>query len=364
MILKFCLALISCLCLLILRTGLTLCQHCEIFVCLQNHQAVLKTGQLINFVVAVAGLQGTLPTGTLVAIKRAQQGSMQGGFEFKNEIELLSRVHHKNLVTLVGFCFEQSEQLLVYEFLPNGTLKESLSGKSGIRLDWARRLKVSIGAARGLAYLHELANPPIIHRDIKSTNILLDDHLNAKVADFGLSKLVGEDERGHVTTQVKGTMGYLDPEYYMTQQLTEKSDVYGFGVLMLELLTARRPIEQGRYIVREVRVLMNKDKDLYNLQGILDPAIGLGTSLKGLERFVELAMRCVEESGADRPTMGEVVKEIENIMVFEGLNPKAESATASASYEEASKGYSTHPYSNEDFLEYSGGFPPSRIEPQ
>ncbi|KAK3419484.1 hypothetical protein EUGRSUZ_G00041 [Eucalyptus grandis] len=308
--------------------------------------------------------RGTLPTGTLVAIKRAQQGSMQGGFEFKNEIELLSRVHHKNLVTLVGFCFEQSEQLLVYEFLPNGTLKESLSGKSGIRLDWARRLKVSIGAARGLAYLHELANPPIIHRDIKSTNILLDDHLNAKVADFGLSKLVGEDERGHVTTQVKGTMGYLDPEYYMTQQLTEKSDVYGFGVLMLELLTARRPIERGRYIVREVRVLMNKDKDLYNLQGILDPAIGLGTSLKGLERFVELAMRCVEESGADRPTMGEVVKEIENIMVFEGLNPKAESATASASYEEASKGYSTHPYSNEDFLEYSGGFPPSRIEPQ
>ncbi|KAK3419482.1 hypothetical protein EUGRSUZ_G00039 [Eucalyptus grandis] len=308
--------------------------------------------------------RGTLPTGTLVAIKRAQQGSMQGGIEFKNEIELLLRVHHKNLVSLVGFCFEQGEQLLVYEFLPNGTLKESLSGKSGIRLDWARRLKVAIGAARGLAYLHELANPPIIHRDIKSTNILLDDHLNARVADFGLSKLLREGERGHVTTQVKGTMGYLDPEYYMTQQLTEKSDVYSFGVLMLELLTARTPIEQGRYIVREVRVLMNKDKDLYNLQGILDPAIGLGTSLKGLERFVELAMRCVEESGADRPTMGEVVKEIENIMVFAGLNSKAESATTSASYEEASKGYATHPYHNEDFSKYSGGFPPSRIEPQ
>lgn len=308
--------------------------------------------------------RGTLPTGNFVAIKRAQQGSMQGGVEFKNEIELLSRVHHKNLVSLVGFCLEQGEKLLVYEFLPNGTLKDSLSGKSGIRMDWARRLKVAIGAARGLAYLHELANPPIIHRDIKSTNILLDDHLNAKVADFGLSKPMGDGERGHVTTQVKGTMGYLDPEYYMTRQLTEKSDVYSFGVLMLELLTARRPIERGRYIVREVRVLINKDKDLYNLQGILDPAIGLGTSLKGLERFVELAMRCAEESGADRPTMGEVVKEIENIMVFAGLNPKAESATTSASYEEASKGYATHPYRNEDFFEYSGGFPPSRIEPQ
>ncbi|XP_056163409.1 leucine-rich repeat receptor protein kinase HPCA1-like isoform X3 [Syzygium oleosum] len=307
--------------------------------------------------------RGTLPTGTLVAIKRAQQGSMQGGTEFKNEIELLSRVHHKNLVSLVGFCFEQGEQLLVYEFLPNGTLKESLSGKSGIRLDWARRLKVAVGAARGLAYLHELANPPIIHRDIKSTNILLDDHLNAKVADFGLSKPMRDGERGHVTTQVKGTMGYLDPEYYMTQQLTEKSDVYSFGVLMLELLTARRPIERGRYIVREVRVVMDKDKDFYNLQGILDPAIGLGTSLKGLERFVELAMRCVEDSGPDRPSMGDVLKEIENIMVFAGLNPKAESATTSASYEEASKGNFRHPYSNEDFLEYSGGFPPSRIEP-
>ncbi|KAL3729196.1 hypothetical protein ACJRO7_026314 [Eucalyptus globulus] len=305
--------------------------------------------------------RGTLPTGTLVAIKRAQQGSMQGGVEFKNEIELLSRVHHKNLVSLVGFCSEQGEQLLVYEFLPNGTLEEGLSGKSGIRLDWARRLKVAIDAARGLAYLHEFANPPIIHRDIKSTNILLDDHLNARVADFGLSKPVTEGERGYVTTQVKGTMGYLDPEYYMTQQLTEKSDVYSFGVVMLELLTARRPIERGTYIVREVRVVMDKDKDLYNLQGILDPAIGLGTSLKGLERFVELAMRCVEESGADRPTMGEVVKEIENIMVFAGLNPKAESATTSASYEEASKGYSTDPYSNEDFTEDGGGFPPSRI---
>ncbi|KAI6678937.1 hypothetical protein NL676_039733 [Syzygium grande] len=299
--------------------------------------------------------RGTLPTGTLVAIKRAQQGSMQGGIEFKNEIELLSRVHHKNLVSLVGFCFEQGEQLLVYEFLPNGTLKESLSGKSGIRLDWARRLKVAVGAARGLAYLHELANPPIIHRDIKSTNILLDDQLNAKVADFGLSKPMGDGGRGHVTTQVKGTMGYLDPEYYMTQQLTEKSDVYSFGT--------RRPIERGRYIVREVRVVMDKDKDLYNLQGILDPAIGLGTSLKGLERFVELAMRCVEDSGPDRPSMGDVLKEIENIMVFAGLNPKAESATTSASYEEASKGNFRHPYSNEDFLEYSGGFPPSRIEP-
>ena len=176
--------------------------------------------------------KATLPTGQMVAIKRAKQESMQGGLEFKTEIELLSRVHHKNLVGLVGFCFQLGEQMLVYEYVPNGSLKDSLSGtshlflhlaypvlivrlideslpyagRSGIRLDWKRRLKVALGSARGLAYLHELADPPIIHRDIKSNNILLDERLNAKVADFGLSKLLSDCEKGHVTTQVKGTM--------------------------------------------------------------------------------------------------------------------------------------------------------------
>ncbi|KAK9928635.1 hypothetical protein M0R45_025759 [Rubus argutus] len=128
--------------------------------------------------------RGTLPTGQLIAIKRAHKDSIQGGDEFKTEIELLSRVHHKNLVSLVGFCFDRGEQMLVYEYVANGTLRDSLSGKSGIRLDWKRRLKIALGAARGLAYLHELCNPPIIHRDIKSTNVLLDNSLTAKVSDL------------------------------------------------------------------------------------------------------------------------------------------------------------------------------------
>ncbi|KAF5947137.1 hypothetical protein HYC85_017365 [Camellia sinensis] len=270
--------------------------------------------------------RGTLPTGQLVAVKRAQHGSMQGGIEFKSEIELLSRVHHKNIVSLVGFCFEQDEQMLVYEYIPNGTLRESLLGKSGIRLDWMRRLRIALGSARGLQYLHELANPTIIHRDVKTNNILLDERLNAKVADFGLSKskAIGDSEKDHITTQVKGTMGYMDPEYYMTNQLTEKSDVYSFGVVMLELITARQPIEKGKYIVREVKQKMDKTKVGYNLHDVLDTAI-LGTTLGGLEKFVDLAMRCVEESGAQRPTMGEVVNEIENIMRIAGLNPNAES---------------------------------------
>ncbi|KAK9213694.1 hypothetical protein WN944_005679 [Citrus x changshan-huyou] len=310
--------------------------------------------------------KGTLPNGQLIAIKRAQQGSMQGGQEFKMEIELLSRVHHKNLVSLLGFCFDRGEQMLIYEFVPNGSLGDSLSGKNGIRLDWIRRLKIALGAARGLSYLHELANPPIIHRDIKSSNILLDERLNAKVADFGLSKSMSDSEKDHITTQVKGTMGYLDPEYYMTQQLTEKSDVYSFGVLMLELLTGRRPIERGKYIVREIRTAMDKKKELYNLYELIDPTIGLSTTLKGFEKYVDLALKCVQESGDDRPTMSEVVKDIENILQQAGLNPNAESASSSASYEDASKGNFHHPYCNEEGFDYgySGGFPTSKIEPQ
>ncbi|KAF7127894.1 hypothetical protein RHSIM_Rhsim11G0113500 [Rhododendron simsii] len=276
--------------------------------------------------------RGTLSNGQLVAIKRAQQGSLQGGLEFKMEIELLSRIHHKNVVGLMGFCFERAEQMLVYEYIANGTLHESLSGKTGINLDWMRRLRIALGVARGLQYLHELADPPIIHRDIKSSNILLDERLNAKVSDFGLSKPMGDAEKSHISTQVKGTMGYMDPEYYMTQQLTEKSDVYSFGVVLLELVTARQPIEKGKYIVREVRQRMKRDQLLYSLDEILDPVI-LAPTPNGLEQLVDLAMRCVEEEGARRPTMGAVVKEIENVMQIAGLNPNVDSSSSSATHE-------------------------------
>ncbi|XP_050261520.1 leucine-rich repeat receptor protein kinase HPCA1-like [Quercus robur] len=301
--------------------------------------------------------RGSLPTGQLIAIKQAKKESKQGKLEFKTEIELLSRVHHKNLVSLMGFCFKKGEQILVYEYVLNGSLKDSLSGKSGIRLDWMRRLNVALGAARGLTYLHEFANPPIIHRDIKSNNILLDESLNAKVSDFGISKPMANSESSHVITQVKGTMGYMDPEYYMTHRLTEKSDVYSFGVLMLELITARKPIEHGKYIVREVQEKMDKTKDLYNLHEFLDPAIGLGTTLNGFEKFVDLAMRCVEEAGSNRPMMAEVVKEIENIMELAGLNLNTNSTSTSASYEEISKGSSHYPKSS-GTLDSSGVYLP------
>ncbi|KAI6698762.1 hypothetical protein NL676_018881 [Syzygium grande] len=322
--------------------------------------------------------KGMLPDGQVMAIKRAQQGSMQGANEFKTEIELLSRVHHKNLLGLVGFCYEQGEQMLVYEYMPNGTLRESLSGKTGIHLDWKRRLQIALGSAKGLAYLHELANPPIIHRDVKSTNILLDENLVAKVADFGLSKMVADSKKGHVSTQVKGTLGYLDPEYYMTQQLTDKSDVYSFGVVMLELITSMPPIYKGKYIVREVRTAMDKnDLDYYGLRQVMDPSLRNMGRLAGFAQFLELAMRCVEESSTNRPRMNEVVKEIETISQTDGIATSTTFASSSATdFAASNNGAPRHPlytdvslnskdvsYSNS--FDYSSGFALStKIEPK
>ncbi|XP_010682078.2 leucine-rich repeat receptor protein kinase HPCA1 isoform X2 [Beta vulgaris subsp. vulgaris] len=302
--------------------------------------------------------RGVLGDGMIVAIKRSQQGSMQGSREFKNEIELLSRIHHKNLVKLIGFCFDRGEQMLVYEFIPNGTLMDSLLGKSGIQLDWIRRMKVALGSARGLQYLHQLADPPIIHRDIKSNNILLDECLNAKVADFGLSRLFGDTDKGYVTTQVKGTMGYLDPEYFMTNQLTEKSDIFSFGVVLLEILTARKPIQLGKFIVKQIKETVDTTKDLYNLGEMMDPMLlSSSTMLVGFEKFVDLTLKCVEEFGADRPSTGEVVKELENIMKLAGMNPDAESTTTSQTYDGSSRQSFGHPYSDDSLVQYNEGIP-------
>ncbi|GLJ13610.1 hypothetical protein SUGI_0216290 [Cryptomeria japonica] len=304
-------------------------------------------------------------SGQMVAVKRAKEESMQGGEEFKTEIELLSRVHHKNLVGLVGFCFEGGEHMLVYEYMPNGSLRDNLSGKTGINLDWRKRIQIALGAARGLTYLHDHANPAIIHRDVKSSNILLDENLNPKVSDFGLSKLIANSgARGHVSTQVKGTMGYLDPEYYMTQQLNQKSDVYSYGVVLLEILTSRMPIEGGKYLVREVGTAIHRGGvNALEQQQLLD------TILRNppiapcvLESFVSLALRCCEANSVNRPKMSEVVKELESMankcgandtegdremessLAFRkfALRPSADSASGSFDYSD-SGGYAVPP---------------------
>ncbi|KAL5202741.1 hypothetical protein ABZP36_013693 [Zizania latifolia] len=314
--------------------------------------------------------RGKLPDGQLIAIKRSKQGSMQGGIEFKTEIELLSRVHHKNLVGLVGFCFEKGERMLVYELISNGTLSEALYGIKGVQLDWSRRLKIALDSARGLAYLHDHANPPIIHRDVKSTNILLDEKMTAKVADFGLSLLVSDSEEGQLCTNVKGTLGYLDPEYYMTQQLTAKSDVYSFGVVLLELIVAKPPIYKEKYIVREVKTALDMgDHMYYGLKDVMDPALQRSGNLIGFSRFLKLALQCVEEVGADRPSMNSIVREIELIMQDNGIKPGTMSASSSFSVDSRTlKVAPKYPYSNPSTssttfdmnsraFEYSGVFP-------
>ncbi|CAN6441687.1 unnamed protein product [Victoria cruziana] len=192
--------------------------------------------------------KGILPNGKEVAIKQLKSGSGQGEREFHAEVEIISRVHHKHLVSLVGYCISGTQRLLVYEFVPNNTLEFHLHGRSQPTMDWSTRLKIALGAARGLAYLHEDCHPRIIHRDIKAANILLDFKFEAKVADFGLAKL-SADNNTHVSTRVMGTFGYLAPEYASSGKLTEKSDVFSFGVMLLELITGRRPFDASQSFV-------------------------------------------------------------------------------------------------------------------
>ncbi|GMP48847.1 hypothetical protein CsSME_00016057 [Camellia sinensis var. sinensis] len=257
--------------------------------------------------------KGILADGTVVAIKRAQEGSLQGEKEFLTEIELLSRLHHRNLVSLIGYCDEEGEQMLVYEFMPNGTLRDQLSGKLKAPMSFAMRLKIALAAAKGILYLHMEANPPIFHRDIKASNILLDSKFTAKVADFGLSRLAPiPDIEGtipvHVSTVVKGTPGYLDPEYFLTRQLTDKSDVYSLGVVFLELLTGMHPISHGKNIVREVNIACRSGI----IFSVIDERMGSYPS-ECVEKFVSLALKCSREETSARPSMAEVVRELESI---------------------------------------------------
>nr|GLL33557.1 probable LRR receptor-like serine/threonine-protein kinase At1g06840 [Ipomoea trifida] len=257
--------------------------------------------------------KGILADGTVVAIKRAQEGSLQGEKEFLTEIELLSRLHHRNLVSLIGYCGEEGDQMLVYEFMSNGTLRDHLSGKSKEPLDFAMRLRIALGSAKGILYLHTEADPPIFHRDIKASNILLDTKLTAKVADFGLSRLAPvPDLEGvlpaHVSTVVKGTPGYLDPEYFLTHKLTDKSDVYSLGVVFLEILTGKHPISHGKNIVREVN---NAYRD-GGVLSVIDEQMG-SYPVECVEKFATLALKCCQDETDARPSMIEVVRELEEI---------------------------------------------------
>ncbi|KAI4368974.1 hypothetical protein MLD38_017471 [Melastoma candidum] len=268
--------------------------------------------------------KGYLPDGKEIAVKQLKIGSRQGDREFKAEVEIISRIHHRHLVSLVGYCIAENQRLLVYDYVPNNTLYFHLHGKDRPALDWATRVKVAAGAARGLAYLHEGCHPRIIHRDIKSSNILLDDNFEARVSDFGLAKLA-LDSNTHMTTRVMGTFGYMAPEYASSGKLTEKSDVFSFGVVLLELITGRKPVDQSQplgdeSLVEWARPLLSHALENEDCEGLVDPRLENNYVEPELFQLIEAAAACVRHSAAKRPRMGQVVRAFDTLATSDLTN--------------------------------------------
>uniref|UniRef100_A0A1J3K3U0 non-specific serine/threonine protein kinase n=2 Tax=Noccaea caerulescens TaxID=107243 RepID=A0A1J3K3U0_NOCCA len=247
-----------------------------------------------------------------VAVKILSESSAQGYKEFKAEVELLLRVHHKNLTALIGYSNQDKKMALIYEFMANGTLGDYLSGKNSYVLSWEERLQISLDAAQGLEYLHNGCKPPIVQRDVKPANILINEKLQAKIADFGLSRSVALDGNNQETTDVAGTIGYLDPEYHSTQKLSEKSDVYSFGVVLLEVVTGQPVIKrsttraENRHITDRVGLLLSTG----DIRGIVDPKLGESFDAGSAWKITEVAMACASHISTNRPTMSQVVTEL------------------------------------------------------
>lgn len=255
---------------------------------------------------------GKLEDGSNIAVKLINRDDQRRAKEFKAEVEMLSRLHHRNLVKLIGVCLEDHHQCLVYELVSNGSVEYHLHGKKkdGLPLDWNTRLKIALGAARGLAYLHEDANPRVIHRDFKASNILLEEDFTPKISDFGLAKAGPEEENGHISTTVMGTFGYVAPEYAMTGHLLVKSDVYSYGVVLLELLSGRKPIDLTQpsgdeNLVNWARPHLSSKE---GLQKLVDPTLKGRAAFNSFARVAAVASMCVQPDASHRLFMGEVVQ--------------------------------------------------------
>ncbi|KAF2290723.1 hypothetical protein P3X46_029295 [Hevea brasiliensis] len=291
--------------------------------------------------------KGVLPNGKEIAVKSLKSGSGQGEREFQAEVEIISRVHHRHLVSLVGYCIAGGQRMLVYEFVPNNTLEHHLYGKGLPVMDWTTRLRIALGSAKGLAYLHEDCHPRIIHRDIKAANILLDYNFEAMVADFGLAKL-SSDNYTHVSTRVMGTFGYLAPEYASSGKLTEKSDVFSFGVMLLELITGKRPVDPTNAmedsLVDWARPLLNRSLDDGNHRELVDLRLENNFNPEEMQRMVACAAASIRHSARKRPKMSQIVRALEGDVSLDDLNEGAKpghstvfgSANGSSDYDASS----------------------------
>ncbi|KAJ6834405.1 putative serine/threonine-protein kinase [Iris pallida] len=256
---------------------------------------------------------GVLADNSQIAVKNLLNNRGQAEREFKVEVEAIGRVRHKNLVRLLGYCAEGAHRMLVYEYVDNGNLEQWLHGDVGPSspLTWEIRMNIILGTAKGLTYLHEGLEPKVVHRDVKSSNILIDKQWNSKVSDFGLAKLLGS-ERSYVTTRVMGTFGYVAPEYASTGMLNERSDVYSFGILIMEIISGRNPVDYSRppgevNLVEWLKTMVSNR----NSEGVLDPKLPEKPTSRALKRALLVALRCVDPDSQKRPKMGHVIHMLE-----------------------------------------------------
>nr|XP_027071261.1 probable serine/threonine-protein kinase PBL26 [Coffea arabica] len=258
-------------------------------------------------------------TGQEIAVKQLDRNGLQGNREFLVEVLMLSLLHHQNLVSLIGYCADGEQRLLVYEYMPLGSLEDHLlevrPGQPP--LDWFTRMKIALHAAKGLEYLHDKANPPVIYRDLKSSNILLGREFNAKLSDFGLAKLGPVGDKSHVSSRVMGTYGYCAPEYQRTGQLTVKSDVYSFGVVFLELITGRRAIDTTRSPQEQNLVSWAEPmfREPSRFSELVDPLLQGNVPRKSLNQAVAVAAMCLNEDASVRPFISDVVTALSYLWV-------------------------------------------------
>ncbi|WVZ90857.1 hypothetical protein U9M48_037116, partial [Paspalum notatum var. saurae] len=265
---------------------------------------------------------GYLEDGSPVAVKMCSKTS-RGDQEFSAEVQHLTRVHHRNLVSLIGYCKDKKHLALVYEYMHGGNLEGRLRGEASAAtsLTWHQRLKIALDSAHGLEYLHKACQPPLIHRDVKTTNILLSADLEAKISDFGLTKVFADDFMTHITTQPAGTLGYLDPEYYNTSHLSEKSDVYSFGVVLLELITGQPPSVPvtGTESIH-IALWVRQNLSMGNIESIVDPKMGGEYDVNSVWKVAELALQCKEQPSQQRPTMTDIVVELKESVELDALH--------------------------------------------